>query len=312
MAKKKSHKKQAYVYEADDAGDDGADFAQQLLASMSVDSGEPKNKVGDDAPAKEADPAEVKHPNLHSIQQGIKNAFSSKSTKNEPKRDATDAPSGADSPKTDVPKTDVPKTDGPNTDGPDAEGKKKRNRRREKLAERERERARVVQQAEVEAKDVTQQRQVELNSMNSTIAQAGLVEYEVQPDGHCLFHSLSDQLEKRRQINVDYRHLRSEIANYIRQHAEEFGPYLLTDDNEDPQDIDSYTDTLENTPMWGGQLEIMAASGLYSVPVKLFFASQPPLTVNEEQFPDVLPLTLAYYQQKFGLGAHYNSLRDKT
>lgn len=187
---------------------------------------------------------------------------------------------------------------------------KRRNRRKEKLAERERERARIVREAQAEAETDVDKKAIELQGMGMMITKAGLVEHEVQPDGHCLFHSLCDQLLVRRGIEVSVTELRKALADYIREHPDDFVPYLIEDESGDVVDVDKYTADLENTPLWGGDLEIMAASCLYETPIRIHFGSQAPLDINEEKFIHVDSLHLAFYQAKFGLGAHYNSLRD--
>lgn len=73
------------------------------------------------------------------------------------------------------------------------------------------------------------------------------------------------------------------------------------------RDIDEYTNELENTPLWGGDLEITAFAQIYDCPVSVLISGQSPLLINENGTHS--ELKLAYYKHSFGLGEHYNSVR---
>lgn len=186
----------------------------------------------------------------------------------------------------------------------------RRNRRKEKITARNKALSELVAEAEVEAGNMPNHRMRELEAMAAKIAGDGLEVFEIEADGHCLFASIADQLDQRMSLVVDVKTLRSKAAEHIRKHPKEFASFLLDEKTGELIDIDTYCDTLENTAMWGGEIEIQALSEVFSTPIKVYFASQPVMTVNEEAAGELL--FLAYYTKIFGLGAHYNSLRDQS
>jgi hypothetical protein len=64
----------------------------------------------------------------------------------------------------------------------------------------------------------------------------------MDPDGNCLFRSLSDQLNHDNGQAHDFT--RYQITNHIRRHSDEFKDFLilLQDNHEDISDLDSYLD----------------------------------------------------------------------
>lgn len=143
--------------------------------------------------------------------------------------------------------------------------------------------------------------------MNQILKLKGLTVHEVAADGHCLFNSIADQLRERRGIDKTVQQLRSEAAQHIRLHPDDFSPFLFDENTLTIRDVNDYTNELENTPLWGGDLEITAFAQLYDSPVSVLISGQSPLLINEEgSQPE---LKLAYYKHSFGLGEHYNSIR---
>jgi hypothetical protein len=74
----------------------------------------------------------------------------------------------------------------------------------------------------------------------------------MNPDGNCLFHSLSYQL------NHDYGQAhdftRHQITNHIRRHSDEFKEFLLLQDNhENIADPNSNIQKMVQNGEWGGQ-----------------------------------------------------------
>lgn len=343
MVKKKSRsakQKQQYVYDesnsADAEGDeDKANFAASLLASMGVDSTDkpstetvPENAVQEGESGSSKEDFETRHPHLSSIHRKLRTVFTNDSDEDNqnstskegsskektPSDAAESSPSATEKPGSNADKAAPAEASAAatNNDAASAPKGKRRNRRREKLEQREQERIKMVQTATEEAKNEEDKRLVELKGMGLMLSQAGLEELEVQPDGHCLFHSICDQLKVRKGIDMDVQTLRSALADFIRQHPDDFVPYMLDEESGEIGNIDEYTKQLETTPLWGGDLEIAAASRLYETPIQVHFAQQMPLNINDNMFPEAEPLHLAYYTAKFGLGAHYNSLRDAS
>lgn len=186
-------------------------------------------------------------------------------------------------------------------------GPKKRNRRKEKLVQREQERARIIAEAAKEPAG-TQMRDEEAAAISALIAGEGLVEHEVRADGHCLFSSLCDQLQEKHGKIITPHELRVAVARYIKLHADKFAPYLLADEQAEGLSVEDYAEKLVHECLWGGELEIFAVSELYQVPIFVYTSAPRPLRVNDSRF-NGFALQISYYRFKYGLGAHYNSLR---
>ncbi|KAG0683542.1 hypothetical protein C6P40_000054 [Pichia californica] len=189
------------------------------------------------------------------------------------------------------------------------EGKKKRNRRKEKLAQREAEIKRIQEEARVEQGKKPDLRGIELNNIKELCDIQNVIQYDITPDGHCLFASIADQLKIRQGINSNVKELRKNAANYIKENPNDFIPFLFDEETMSLKHIDEYVEKIENTAMWGGDLEILALSKVYDCPISVMMSGRSALRMNENGLNS--ELKLVYYQHAFGLGEHYNSLHDK-
>lgn len=186
--------------------------------------------------------------------------------------------------------------------------KTKRNRRKEKIAAREAANKKLSEEAQLEADQQPDLRKIELENMNSIFNIRKLAVHEVPADGHCLFASVADQLKVRHNITKTIKELRSAAAEHIRKHPNEFSPFLFDESTMTIKEIEPYCEELENTALWGGDLEITALSQIFDCPITVLINGQSPFVANSEGTnPE---LKLAYYKHSFGLGEHYNSLRD--
>ncbi|KAI9024462.1 hypothetical protein CLU79DRAFT_107778 [Phycomyces nitens] len=133
---------------------------------------------------------------------------------------------------------------------------------------------------------------------------------EISADGHCLYNSIAKQLEYVYQEKINYPELRKEAARYMREHSDDFIPFLYKDDGDifSADDFKQYCNDVENSPRWGGQLEILALSKAKKVPIHVIQMGSPVLKIGDEEFAEKKPLVLAYYKHLYSLGAHYNSL----
>lgn len=191
---------------------------------------------------------------------------------------------------------------------PNNEPKKKRNRQKERLAKREAEIKRIQDEAREEQDKQPDLRGTELKNLEDLCKLQKLVQYDIIPDGHCLFSSISDQLKIRQNIETTVPELRKNAGNYILQNPDDFTPFLFDEETMSMKNIEEYVDKLVNTPMWGGDLEILALSKVYDSPISVMMSGRAALKMNEEGLnPE---LKLVYYQHAFGLGEHYNSLHD--
>ncbi|OBA23992.1 cysteine proteinase [Metschnikowia bicuspidata var. bicuspidata NRRL YB-4993] len=190
---------------------------------------------------------------------------------------------------------------------------KKRNRARERLAKRQAQIDAMTAEAQAEAADSVDYRAIEAESMGLLLRALGLQMYEIQPDGHCLFRSIQDQLHHRHEFSADAADLsvsaiRRRAADHIRAHPDSYIPYLFDQETMSVQDVGEYTKELEETAMWGSDLEIAALAAVYECPIKVLVAGSAPIVFNEAgPKPELI---VAYYKHSYGLGEHYNSCRD--
>lgn len=188
---------------------------------------------------------------------------------------------------------------------------RKRNRAKEKLAKRKAEEDAVRLQAQQEAANTVDYRQIENELMQRLLAGQNLELFEIQPDGHCLFRSLEDQLRLRHLLDaVLVPELRKQAAEYIQTHADDFTPYLFDETTCSVRDVAEYTAELEGTAMWGSDMELLALSRVYNCPIKVLVAGSAPIVFNEEGHEPTL--IVAYHKHSYGLGEHYNSCRDRV
>lgn len=187
-------------------------------------------------------------------------------------------------------------------------GKKKKNRQKERLAKREAEIKRIQEEARLEQDKQPDLRGIELRNLQDLCDLQHVKQYDITPDGHCLFSSISDQLRIRHDIDTNVSQLRKSAGDYIKEHPDDFIPFLFDEETMSLKNIDEYVDKLVNTAMWGGDLEILALSKVYDCPISVMMSGRAALKMNEEgSHPE---LKLVYYQHVFGLGEHYNSLHD--
>ncbi|ODV97737.1 hypothetical protein PACTADRAFT_186002 [Pachysolen tannophilus NRRL Y-2460] len=184
----------------------------------------------------------------------------------------------------------------------------KLNRQKERLARRDAAIEETKKQAELEAEDQVDLKGIELSSIDKLCELNKLKQFDIQPDGHCLFASIADQLKIRHNIDKSIQDLRTSAANYIRQNSDTFAPFLFSEETLTMKDIDTYTKDLETTAIWGGDMEILALAKVFDCPISVMMAGRSTLVINEEgSNPE---LKLVYYKYSYALGEHYNSLHD--
>lgn len=225
-------------------------------------------------------------------------------------------------------------------------GGKKRNRQKERLARRAAEQEAAAAAAEREAAGMTDHRGAERARMTAEFARRGLVEREIRPDGHCLFSAVADQLgavgipttssnsntrgakdgkdeakdaeenEGKNNAEPGYKTVRRRAAGYIEAHGDEYAGFL-------EEDLGAYVRKMRDTAEWGGQLELLALASVYGVEICVVQAGgvevvQPATRSGngtgkgEGEGEERKKIWLAYYRHGYGLGEHYNSLRQKA
>lgn len=88
---------------------------------------------------------------------------------------------------------------------------------------------------------------------------------DMNADGNCLFRALSDQLNGDHGGNHDQ--IRADICDYMEENKNDFSVFLVLEDDgdegEDATDFESYVKTMRDDGVWGGHLELVAASRIY-------------------------------------------------
>jgi len=191
---------------------------------------------------------------------------------------------------------------------------RKRNRQKERLARRAAEQEAAAVEAEKEAAKLPDWKRMERTSMLKAFKDNGLEEKEIQPDGHCLFSAVADQLsqagipmgaesEAELKDGQRYKAIRKAAAHYIEGHPDQFAGFM-------DEPLDQYVSKIRDTAEWGGQLELMALARSYNVEIRVLQKGRmeriEPDMSNEK---DLKKIWLAYYRHGYGLGEHYNSLR---
>jgi OTU domain-containing protein 6 len=192
-----------------------------------------------------------------------------------------------------------------------SQSSKKPNRQKARLARRAAEQARLAEEAEEEAADMPDFGAREKEIMADTFKKHALHEKEIRPDGHCLYSAVADQLRtKGRDIKVgnvlgdndDFRIVRHVAANHIEAHQDDFAPFL-------EEDLSSYVQKIRETGEWGGQIELQALAKAYNLRICVVQGDGKVTEIGDGD--DAQRIWLAYYRHGFGLGEHYNSLRQE-
>lgn len=186
--------------------------------------------------------------------------------------------------------------------------KPKKNRQKERAARKLAEQEAIRQQALDEAALQPDLRKIEMENIESLTKLNGTTVHDIVPDGHCLYSSIADQLAVRHELDVDVQTLRTKCAAEIRRDRNSYIPFLFDETTMSIKDVDSYTKELEETAIWGGDLEILALARVYDCPISVLMSGRPVHRVNDEGSKE--ELKLVYYKHSYGLGEHYNSLRD--
>src|SRR5271163_1255751 len=102
----------------------------------------------------------------------------------------------------------------------------------------------------------------------------------------------------------------------MRENKDDFEPFLFADEHTSAKDIEEYCQQVENTALWGGEMEITALSRALELPVEIYSKQTvrplviQPNPVNEEVQGEKLEkvVRLSLYEHMYGLGQHYNSV----
>ncbi|XP_070924116.1 deubiquitinase OTUD6B isoform X2 [Macaca nemestrina] len=136
----------------------------------------------------------------------------------------------------------------------------KAQKRREKKAALEKEREERIAEAEIE--NLSGARHMESEKLAQILAARQLEMKQIPSDGHCMYRAIEDQL-KEKDCALTVVALRSQTAEYMQSHVEDFLPFLTNPNTGDmctPEEFQKYCDDIVNTAAWGGQLEDLTVS----------------------------------------------------
>lgn len=178
-------------------------------------------------------------------------------------------------------------------------------KRRNKKAEENKERDRRISEQEVKNKEGP--RVLELNAIKELLKNIGLDLFNIPADGNCLYCAVKHQLEVTGREVIDVKTLRKLTANFMRDHKDDFIPFMHSDSDEaiDENQFYDYCKSVESTKLWGSQLELRALSNILECPIKIIQSVGQP-TIQGENFSG-LPLVITYHRHLYRLGEHYNS-----
>lgn len=207
----------------------------------------------------------------------------------------------------------TPPVKSPSTDPP---GKKK-NRQKERLARRKAGQDAAIAQAEEEARNAPNPRELEKQRFEPLLAHKNLALHEIRADGHCLYAAVADQLTQRshsleprvpitlvpqEKVVLPYKKVRYAAAGWIEGNREDFEPFM-----EDP--LPEHVRKIRETGEWGGHLELLALARSYGVKICVLHSDGRVDSIEDETEGDKEEIWLGYYKHSHGLGEHYNSLR---
>lgn len=185
----------------------------------------------------------------------------------------------------------------------------KAQKRRDKKAAGQKERERLIQEQEIE--NETGVRNAEFQKIKQILKELGLMLYEIEADGNCLYNAVDHQLKVKTNLGYGTKQLRLETSNHMKTNSPDYLPFLsnintgemLTD-----EEFDKYCFNVANTTNWGGQVELRALSHVVKRPITVIQADSPPLIMGEE-YSDKDSLIIAYHRYMYRLGEHYNSVQ---
>lgn len=143
---------------------------------------------------------------------------------------------------------------------------------------------------------------------------------QINPDGHCLFSAIADQLVIMGLIPsslANYGTTRRAAADYIQMHPDDFIPFLPSLEGEDsagstesslmsPKEFETYCTKMRDTSVWGGEPEILALAKAYNVPIHVIQSQAPYIVVHNPSDappPDGSPVVrISYHRRMYGLG----------
>jgi OTU domain-containing protein 6 len=143
---------------------------------------------------------------------------------------------------------------------------------------------------------------------------------QINPDGHCLFAAIADQLMLLSLIPLTehpYMVTRNAAADFILSHPDDFIPFLPCPEGEDgrgataetgvmsQRELERYCQTIRNTGAWGGEPEIMALARFYGVTINVVQSGNPAIVTHSPNLNGQQAgrrVMISYHRRMYGLG----------
>jgi OTU domain-containing protein 6 len=191
--------------------------------------------------------------------------------------------------------------------------KKKPNRAKARLARRAAEQDAAIREAEREAANAPNPREIERERMETQLKKHSLTLHEIRADGHCLYAAVADQLQSRElglepkiEVTVEgqnYKKVRYAAAGWIEQHEDDFEGFM-------EDSLPEHVRKIKETGEWGGHLELLALARTYGMRICVLHSDGRLDKIEPEGDQESAEeIWLGYYKHSHGLGEHYNSLR---
>ncbi|KAF8636687.1 hypothetical protein AX17_003492 [Amanita inopinata Kibby_2008] len=211
----------------------------------------------------------------------------------------------------------------------------KQNAKSRFISRKARKAATLVQSYSVDDTEVQDRLQREINEEEDAIEricdQLGLTIFHINPDGHCLFSAIADQLSLlgvAPPSQATYIAVRRAAADYIQSHPDDFLPFLPSLDSADaneptstgfmsPKEFEQYCASIRNTAEWGGELEVLALCRAYNISIHVVQSGSPSIVAHNAEGDAAISTAdksiafISYHRRMYGLGEHYNSLHRK-
>lgn len=184
----------------------------------------------------------------------------------------------------------------------------KAKKKRDKKEKTNEEREKLIAEQEIENKKGPAY--IELTKIKEKLKKSNLKLKEVMPDGNCMYYSIIDQLNQRPELGKHiqtYQELRKLTSQYMLKNPGEFQAYLCSEETGDPlneHEYEEYCRKINDTLVWGGQIELKAISDLLELKIEVVQAEGSEIVIGESHSDK---LVISYHRHMFGSGEHYNS-----
>jgi OTU domain-containing protein 6 len=155
-------------------------------------------------------------------------------------------------------------------------------------------------------------------SRNMNMIQVLKISPQINPDGHCLFSAIADQLvilDLLPSAQANYANIRQTAAQYMFSHPNDFIPFLPSVGEDTGGNVDGgimslegferYCASIRDTAVWGGEPEILALSRAFDVPIHVIQGGHPPIVVHnprEGPINERHTVRISYHRKMYGLG----------